>query len=408
MRCMYIIIGIALLLFLYGCLTDKMGGAFTHEPEEFAVKASPGAKALVAKAFEGIDAQQLLDYHTHIVGLGTGNNGTYVNPEMRSWRHPVKRLKFNIYVSAAGIRDVANADEEYVGRLVRLIRSMEKHGKYRILAFDRYYNPDGTMNPAKTEFYVPNEYVFKLCREYPDVFLPVISVNPYRKDALLELEKWAGKGAKYVKWLPNAMGLNPADPRIDPFYAAMKSHDMILLTHTGEEQAVEAEADQQWGNPLLLRKPLSHGIRVIMAHCASLGECVDLDSPNLEKIPCFSLFLRLMDEKQYEGLLFGEISAQFQFNRLSVPISTILKRRDMHHRLVNGSDYPMPGVNILLRTRDLVKEGFINPEERSLLNEIYDYNPLLFDFVLKRTVHLPNSDRKLSDSIFASNPALQN
>jgi uncharacterized protein len=406
-RCVNIVIGVTMLFVLSGCLIDEMGGAFTHEPEEFSVKASQGAKALVAKAFEGIEAQRLVDYHTHIVGLGTGNNGTFVNPEMRSWRHPVKHFKFNIYLSASGIRNVANADAEYVGRLVRLIRSMERHGKYRILAFDRYYNPDGTMNPGKTEFYVPNEYVFKLCQDYPDLFLPVISVNPYRKDALLELRKWAEKGVRYIKWLPNAMGINPADPRIDPFYAEMKSHDMILLTHTGEEQAVEAEADQQWGNPQLLRKPLSHGIRVIMSHCASLGDCVDLDSPKREKRSCFSLFLRMMDEKQYEGLLFGEISAQFQFNRLSVPISTILKRHEMHHRLVNGSDYPMPGVNVLLRTRDLVQDGFISSEERSLLNEIYGYNPLLFDFVLKRTVHLPNSDQKLSNCIFTPNPKLQ-
>ena len=29
----------------------------------------------------------------------------------------------------------------------------------------------------------------------------------------------------------------------------------------------------------------------------------------------FDLFLRLMDEKRYEGLVFGEISAMTQFNR---------------------------------------------------------------------------------------------
>ena len=100
-------------------------------------------------------------------------------------------------------------------------------------------------------------------------------VHPYRHDALQELETWAKAGVKYVKWLPNAMGMDPANPAIEPFYRKMKEHKMILLSHAGEEQAVEAEEDQSLGNPLLLRKPLDLGVRVIIAHAASLGNCDD-------------------------------------------------------------------------------------------------------------------------------------
>jgi predicted TIM-barrel fold metal-dependent hydrolase len=44
------------------------------------------------------------------------------------------------------------------------------------LAFDHHYNADGTINPDKTNFYVPNEWVFKLTEQYPDVFAPTISM----------------------------------------------------------------------------------------------------------------------------------------------------------------------------------------------------------------------------------------
>ncbi len=44
---------------------------------------------------------------------------------------------------------------------------------------------------------------------------------------------------------------------------------------------------------------------------------------------------------------------------------------------VNGSDYPLPAVNLLIRTRPLVKQGYINADEAESLKEIYDYNPLL-------------------------------
>ena len=56
------------------------------------------------------------------------------------------------------------------------------------------------------------------------------------------------------------------------------------------------------------------------------------------------------DDKKYEGLVFGEISAMTQFNRCGTPLTTILEREDLHDRLVNGSDYPLPAVNVLIRT----------------------------------------------------------
>ena len=85
-----------------------------------------------------------------------------------------------------------------------------------------------------------------------------------------------------------------------------------------------------------------------------------------------------------------------QFNRMPGPFSTLLKRQDLHPRLVNGSDYPLPAINALIRTRSLASDGFITGEERTALNEIYDYNPLLFDFVLKRTMRHPETKQKLA------------
>jgi len=399
-------LGAGFLIFISSCASYKLGGAFSHEPEELEKGISPGARVLIEKAYEDINIDRLVDYHVHILGLGKGGTNVFVNPDMQNWLHPIQRWKFGLYLSAAGIRNIENADREYVSRLVRLIEGSRGKGKYHILAFDKNYRLDGTVNLTKTQFYIPNDYVSKLAKEFPQYFIPVISVHPYRPDALAELEKWARQGVRFVKWLPNAMGIDPSDSRIDLFYMVMKRYNMILLSHTGEEQALEAEEDQRLGNPLLLRRPLDYGIRVIMAHCGSLGTCIDLDDAQQKLVSCFQLFMRMMDEKRYEGLLFGEISAQLQFNRLSVPIETILKRRDLHHRLVNGSDYPLPAINILLRTRDLVKDGFLTTKERIYLNEIYDYNPLLFDFVLKRTVKLPSTDQRLSPSVFQSNPGL--
>jgi len=398
---------IAGLFLLSGCVIDQIGGAFSKQPEELERNGSTTALKLIEQSFEGIDPTRLVDFHTHILAIGTSVRDAFVNPKMRSGVN-LERLKFLIYVSAVGVKNIDDADREYVARLIRLARGVRRQGKYRILAFDKHYNQDGSVNLAKTSMYIPNQYVVDLARQYPEIFLPVISVHPYRPDAIQELDSWAKAGVKYVKWLPNAMGMDPASKLVEPFYRKMKEHNMILLSHAGEEQAVEADEDQGLGNPLRLRKPLDMGIRVIIAHAASLGTCDDLDRREAKKADCFDLFLRLMDETKYAGLVFGEISGMLQFNRMPVPFSTLLKRQDLHSRLVNGSDYPLPAINALIRTRSLASDGFITSEERTALNEIYDYNPLLFDFVLKRTMRHPESKQKLAPSVFMENPGLEN
>ena len=388
------------------CLIHSIGGAFTRRPEELVHKLGVKASDLVKRAFDDIDPQRLIDHHVHVAGLGGGGTNNFVNPKMRTWAHPFHRIKFKVYMSSAGVTDEAKADTQVVDRLASLVRHIPGHGKHRLLAFDKHYRRDGKVDLEKTEFYVPNEYVFELAERFPDLFVPNISVNPYRPDALTELEKWAARGARIVKWLPNAMGIDPSDPKCDSFYMKMDELDLILLSHGGEEKAVEAEEDQKLGNPLLLRRALDHGVRVIVAHCAGLGTNEDLDGPDRKQVDNFDLFMRLMDDERYKGLVFGELSAMTQFNRLGKPLRTILSREDLHERIVNGSDYPLPAVNILVRTRPLVREGYLTSAEGECLKEIYDYNPLLFDFVLKRTLKLPGTPRRLPASVFMTNAQL--
>jgi len=65
------------------------------------------------------------------------------------------------------------------------------------------------------------------------------------------------------------MGIDPASSRCDRFYEALVRTDTPLLTHAGEEAAVDSPAAQELGNPLRLRRALEHGVRVIVAHCAT-------------------------------------------------------------------------------------------------------------------------------------------
>src|SRR5258706_11557237 len=102
------------------------------------------------------------------------------------------------------------------------------------------------------------------------------------------------------------------------FYDALHRLDLPLLAHVGEEQAVKGAHRGELANPLFLRGALDRGVRVIAAHCATLGESLDLDAnANPDKAPKasdFDLFARLMDDRRYQGLLYGDLSAITQVN----------------------------------------------------------------------------------------------
>ena len=346
------------------------------------------ARALVERAFNGLDRELLWDSHVHLVGLGAGKSGCFVNPNMRSHLHPIQRLQFELYLAASGVVDWSHADQEYVQQLLALHQAANPAGKLLLLGFDYVVDQKGLQHPELSNFYTPNDYVLKLAKKFEAV-LPVASIHPYRRDAAERLSEIVDSGAIAIKWLPNAMGIDPASPQCDAFYARLAELGLPLITHAGIEKAVHSEEHQKLGNPLRLRRALDAGVKVVVAHCAGLGSSADLDEGSEGKLlPNFDLFMRLMGESQYDNNLFGEISAMVLSNRCGDPLRQLLLSPDLHHRLINGSDYPVIAIDPTVSTRLLAYRDYLAPEDRAPLSEIFEANSLLFDFVLKRTIRV--------------------
>lgn len=360
---------------------------------------SPETTQVIENAFKRLPPGPLLDCHVHIVGTPEGGNGCEVNPKLFNYLYPVKRLSAHLFLKAGGNGKRDGFDAAYIERLLEMAKAFPRPIRLQILAMDHSYHADGRVDRARTDFFVPNAYVMKLAQAHPDLFVPVVSIHPYRKDALSELEKYARQGVRYVKWLPNAQNIDPASSKCDAFFATMARHDMTLLCHAGEEKAVDSKGRQHLGNPLRLRRALDAGVRVVVAHCASFGENVDLDHPG-QKRSNFELFLRLMSEKRYEGKLLGDISAMTLFHRIPGPYQDLLQRPELHNRLLNGSDWPLPGIDLMIWTRPMQRLGMISERERKALGEIYEKNPLLFDFVLKCLFKDPKTGRQMAGSAF--------
>ena len=359
---------------------------------------------LVRAAWEGIDPAKVWDSHAHLVGTGDAGSGIVVNPKMESLLNPAQYARRLFFLNAGCAHDAKESvDKAYVERLHNLIDGLRPGAKVLLFAFDRTHGEDGKPDMERTAFWVPDAYVRDTARAHPRFFEWAASIHPYRADCVEALEVAHRDGARAVKWLPAAMGMDPASPRCDRFYAALARLDVPLIAHAGLERAVHGADVQEFGNPLRFRRALDAGVRLVIAHCASMGQDRDIDrGPNGPMVDSFELFARLMDDPKYGARLHGDLSAMTQINRAGPTLKRVIERADWHGRLLNGSDYPLPGLMPIFSVDYLVSLGLVRDAAAPVLKDIREHNPLLFDFVLKR--HLRAGVAALPAKVFETRP----
>ena len=351
---------------------------------------------LVRSAWQGIDPARVWDSHAHLVGTGDSGSGIVVNPRMESLLHPGQYARRLFFLNAGCAHEADGVDRAYVERLHNLLDGMPPGAKLLLYAFDRAYGEDGTPDHENSGFYVPDAYARDVARAHASRLEWVASIHPYRRDALDALARAKAEGARAVKWLPPAMGIDPASPRCDRFYALLREQRMPLIAHAGLERAVLGREMHDYGNPLRLRRALDAGVRVVVAHCASMGQDRDLDQgANGPYVDSFELFARIFDRHPN---CYGDLSAMTQVNRAGPMLARVIERTDWHARLLNGSDYPLPGVMPIFSVDYLINVGLLDKESAPVLTEIRRHNPLLFDFVLKR--RLRSRGKALSANVF--------
>lgn len=336
---------------------------------------------LMDQIWHGIDAKQVWDCHAHIIGSGdSGASGAWATPRMDTWRHPILKIQKYFHRNGAGL-DIKNEDVSFVTRLAHLSQEMPAGYKTMLFAFDWAHDETGQQVKNDSIFHIPNDYAAKIVAQHPQHFEWVASIHPYRADALDALDEAHANGAVAMKWLASSMNIDPASPKCTKFYQKLQQLNMPIITHVGRESAVPG-GDLNYNNPLKARYMLDAGVRIVMAHCASDGFDQDYDNGN-KFVTSFELFARMMDKPEYEKLLFGDISATTLFNHAWV-LKHVLQRADWHHRLHNGTDYPLPGVFPLISSEQFYREGMLEKEHVPFLQELRKYNAIMFDFAMKR------------------------
>ena len=221
------------------------------------------------------------------------------------------------------------ANEAYINRLVGMVRASRHIRKVVLLALDGSYDANGQWDRSKTNFLIPNDYMFSVVKRYPDVFLPGCSINPQRKDALAEVDHCAAQGAVLVKVLSNAQGFDPANPAYIPFYRSLARHRLAFLSHVGAEFSVTS-SHQDYGDPARLRLALEQGVTVIAAHGMSHGLFF--------REPYFATLEEFV--KRFPNF-YWDASALSLPNRIGM-LLRIRRHPELQSRMVFGTDYPLP------------------------------------------------------------------
>lgn len=271
-----------------------------------------------------LPAPAIIDIHCHTAGIGAGGSGCFVSTAMR------RNFRFNFFLKTFGVSKTElelHGDALVLERLSLRLEESRSVSTAIILALDGVVDAHGELDEARTEIYIPNDFLFKGCNKYRNLLFGA-SINPYRRDALERLEQAAEEGAVLLKWLPSIQGIAPDDPQLTPFYRRLRELSLPLLTHTGTEESF-TRTDNRLADPQRLRPALEEGVTVIAAHCASNGR--NAGQANLERLlPLFS---------EYPNL-YADISSLTQLNRLG-HLSRVLQHTEIHGRLLYGSDMPI-------------------------------------------------------------------
>ena len=293
---------------------------------------------------------RLTDVHVHLAALPDGENGCFISPKM------MRRSLFRFLIWRLGM-DVsrpASANTAYVARLQKELDRSERVGKAVLLGMDGVYDETGQLDFTRTDFLISNRYVLEVARSHPDFFLPGVSINPQRADAIDEVDRCAAEGAALVKVLPNAQCFDPADKRYLPFYRALAKHQLPLLSHVGYEFSLVGH-DQSAGDPERLRMALDEGACVIGAHGCSHG--LFFPEPHLKTALEFA---------RHYPRFYIDASALTLPNRARM-LFLLRRHPELHDRLLFGTDYPLPVLSYPALGRGFLRAAKANYFDRQAI-----------------------------------------
>jgi predicted TIM-barrel fold metal-dependent hydrolase len=221
------------------------------------------------------------------------------------------------YVEAAEAYFRSTVPRQSLGELADKYRALD--AKAVLLAWDA---ETATGRPR-----VPNETIAAACRDYPDAFTGIGSVDPHKGNAVAEVANIAALGLRGVKFHPSLQAFAPDDPAFWPVFAACQEHGLLALFHTGT-------------SGIGARQPGGQGIRIDYAHPLKL-DAVAAAHPQLTVVAAhfgWPWHMDLIAVALHKTNVYIDISG-WSPKRIPAEVVRELKGR-LSGQFVWGSDFP--------------------------------------------------------------------
>jgi hypothetical protein len=165
------------------------------------------------------------------------------------------------------------------------------------------------------------------CRDFPDVFTGLGSVDPHKGGAVDEVAKIADLGLRGVKFHPQLQAFAPDDPVYWPVFAACQEHGLLALFHTGT-------------SGIGARQPGGQGIRLDYGHPLKL-DAVAAEHPALDVVAAhfgWPWHMDLIAMALHKTNVYIDLSG-WAPKRVPPEVIRELKGR-LKDQFIWGSDYP--------------------------------------------------------------------
>jgi predicted TIM-barrel fold metal-dependent hydrolase len=282
--------------------------------------------------------------------LGKPGYDSYLSPRL------LLRPGWSFVMRWLGIEPMPDLGDEFDARVEEI---NEQHwsgaksvDRLVLLAFDEYHDDQGKAvggadrgQRLGSDLYVSNSLVRAMCAARPERFLFGGSIHPYRRqdgrDACEMLEELARAGAVLIKWLPIHQNIRADDPRAVAFLRKAAQVGVAMLIHYGGEMSLSRQ-HMEFESPVpllgVLRALRAEGAMptVIVAHAATPSFIWQSRAGH------HALVDALLGEFA-DAPLYADISALAAFGRRPW-LRRLARRRELHRKLVWGSDYPIPPI----------------------------------------------------------------
>lgn len=218
--------------------------------------------------------------------------------------------------------------------------------RFVLLAFDAYHDDAGRRPPLPqtrrergSDLYTSNTLIAEIVKQHPDRFLFGASVHPYRADALRCIDEVVAAGACLLKWLPLHHNINLEDPRSVAALRHCARLGLPVLVHCGEEFTLATNHPEQLSVRPLLR--VLSQLRREGAMPATIVAHVSTPVFPWGERDSMRCLVDALAGEFADAPLYADISALGTIGKTGF-LQYFARRQDLHHKLLFGTDFPVP------------------------------------------------------------------